>query len=832
VSYHDDATPFGAQDNGFDRAIEYILIALLAFMPLALGAVEAWSELLVVIGASAAAVLLAVKLLIHRHSRFVVSWLYLPIALFVLVVVAQLMPLPAGVVAKLSPETLALRTRLLSDLPDAQRLLSAMTLSFYPPSTRQALRMLLAAGVILVVVANIFRSPDQIKRLLTAIAAIGAAAAALALAQDVTGAEGIYWSILLNQSKATGGPFVNYNNFAQFMNLSMGAMLALLLIRVDELGYRRHSAREVCARLSEPELRPVAVLIVSIVAASISIVLSGSRGGMIALVCAFGFAMLLTALKGGRNRRGWVMLGLGLIVAGGVIYTGFDFAAARLSTLQNLQQASGDRWQSNKDVLAMLPKFPLVGMGLETHQVVYPMFSNLNTSSVSANLENEFLQLAEETGAVGVFLLIVFIAMITTYLVKILRNGKLPVHAAAFGIAFALLAVLLHSLSDFGQRIPANACISAVLCGLLVSLVRLMKRRQPHVALSMPWRTVRAGMLIVVLAVSTWAAVGALHAADAERHFTRAESLAVQMEINGWRGTDGQFAQLISEAAVAADTVADNAQYRHWLNVYRWRAISRRDEQLGGVPVTAEMLAHTSRIVDELHAARALCPTFGETWSFAGQLELFVLNRPEGASHIRTGYSLAPTDPTTSFIAARLDASDGKWSDAQSKFRKSIALGRKREDAIDSYLAMNRPDMALSAVNDHSSGLLYLAEALDKAKTSPAVAQAARERVAELLSIEAHSADASPSALASMASTLAKQNNFPAAADFYRRALAKDYGNVGWRLGLAQALASGGDASQAMREARVCLRLHPEFADAQKLLGELSVRPDAGTRSR
>ena len=55
----------------FDRAIEWGLYGLLAFMPLALGAVHAWSELVVMIAVAGLAMLLAVKLVVRRAARLV-----------------------------------------------------------------------------------------------------------------------------------------------------------------------------------------------------------------------------------------------------------------------------------------------------------------------------------------------------------------------------------------------------------------------------------------------------------------------------------------------------------------------------------------------------------------------------------------------------------------------------------------------------------------------------------------------------------------------------------------------------------------------------------------
>ncbi|MCJ7674310.1 MAG: hypothetical protein MUO33_04050, partial [Sedimentisphaerales bacterium] len=63
--------------------------------------------------------------------------------------------------------------------------------------------------------------------------------------------------------------------------------------------------------------------------------------------------------------------------------------------------------------------------------------------------------------------------------------------------------------------------------------------------------------------------------------------------------------------------------------------------------------------------------------------------------------------------------------------------------------------------------------------------------------------------------------------DYYRRALALDYGQVYWRFSLARLLAEANRIDEAIREARICLRLRPEFEAAKKLIADLSVRQAA-----
>ncbi|MBT3202057.1 MAG: hypothetical protein HN350_19315, partial [Phycisphaerales bacterium] len=83
-----------ARDDSFDvsplagrisAAMETIMIALLAFMPLALGVVSAWSEMVVVGAVAALVALLVARLIVSPNVRFVWTWAYIPIAIFAMV---------------------------------------------------------------------------------------------------------------------------------------------------------------------------------------------------------------------------------------------------------------------------------------------------------------------------------------------------------------------------------------------------------------------------------------------------------------------------------------------------------------------------------------------------------------------------------------------------------------------------------------------------------------------------------------------------------------------------------------------------------------------------
>ena len=820
----------------FDTVIECLLIALLIFMPLAFGVVHAWSEMVVIAIAAAISICLVLKLACRRDIRFVWSWTYLPIALFLLLSVIQLLPLPAAVVAAISPQTSATKIALLGDLPDADRALRYMTLSFYPHATKHDLRLLLAISTVFVAVVNIYRRRDQIIRLLSAIVLVGAAVGLLALLQTIEGGDRTHWFA----TNVLEGTFVNHSHFSQFMNLSIGAALGLLLLHLQELfhGSRRLRWSRLIERLAEPRARMVWLLIPMMVVGMATVILSMSRAGAISLLLAGSFTALVLASKRSLTGRGWIiaLLALGAFVC--VLYTGFDAVYDRLATMRGSEDPYDDRWEMLKDTSVIWSKFPLLGTGLGTYEVVYPMFERPTVRNLASHAENEYAQITGELGILGLLLMLTFLAMVWPAYARLVREKAESISIVAFGLGLGLLAVMIHSFSDFGQHLPANACLTAITCGLLVGLAKLQtksKRRTVEKSTSQdtgaPAPAGRswlfAPLLVALVAVWGWALFAIGKVQTAERHWQQAQWLEDDLRQEGWQASNQDYINLLSRAKAASKLDPDNIEYRHWLNVYRWRYVSRTvDAKTGELLLTEPELGFTQQIIDDLQEARRLCPTFGQTYGVIGQLELFVLNQPAGADHIRKGYELAPNDAAACFMAGLLDAREQKFDASIQKFGRALTLDPSRFGEIaDVYIhTIDRPDLAVEMAADDIGRLFTVASLLSQETEHTELAEQARTRARQTLKAMCDKPDAPGWALGRMADFYRQDSKHAEAMALYRRALDRDYGQVHWRLGFARSLAAEGQVDQAIREAKLCLRLRPQFVAAKRLIEQLSVR--------
>jgi tetratricopeptide (TPR) repeat protein len=829
------------ESSKFDSIIEWLLVCLLAFMPLAFGVVQAWSEMIVVALSGVIVLCFLLKLVFNRHSEIIWSWSYIPIGLFIFIVILQLIPLPVGIVSVISPNTAALKTELLGDLPQTDNALKSMTLSFYPNATKHDLRLILAVAGVFIVVLNVFRSPERIKRLLMAITIIGAAIAAIALTQNIFGNDKIYWLISSSHCKGYSGPFVNHSNYGQFMNLSIGAALGWLCVKLNgAFAGKKAKLPDVVNYLSTGPGKSLWLLAAMIGLCMATLFVSLTRGGVVSMLIAMILTTLLFASKQSCRSYSWIMVIIALVAFTCVLYVSFDAVYDRLASLKDFDNAQGSRLQMLKDTLVAWTRFPITGTGLGTYSVVYPMFDRSTNAGIAAYAENEYAQVLAETGLVGLGLLIFLGIIVLSSLGKNLcssgqpalhQSGTGPVCSAAYGLCFGIIAILIHSLSDFGQHLPANAMLSAIFCALLLVLARSQKnslRRQAGTfaffTKSIPLRT---GVLIGVCVLWGWSFTNAAYAFIAESHWQKTIDTEKYLKKTGRQATEAEYADLVSQAKAAVKYQTDNIKYQHWLNVYRWFSISKTvNADTGQIVLADDSMPAVRKIVADFHKALEVCPTYGQSYSMAGQIEKFILHNDCGAESIRKGYRLAPCDPIACFAAGRLDVIEGKTQDAIAKLERAVQLDAGLfKNVVEIYVnQLSRPNLSLALAADDIGRLSYVAGVFEDMQYDD-LAEQAREKIKLILEAKCSRPNAPGSAFALLGDIYSRLQNNEAAIECYRKALARDYGQVPWRLKLAKLLAEMGRTSEAMQEVKICLQLSPELKAAKTFAANLSVSP-------
>ncbi|MEW5902335.1 MAG: O-antigen ligase family protein, partial [Acidobacteriota bacterium] len=127
--------------------------------------------------------------------------------------------------------------------------------------------------------------------------------------------------------------------------------------------------------------------------------------------------------------------------------------------------------------MEMVKNFPLFGTGPGTYVYAYTMFEKKDLGGVLEHAHNDYLEVLAESGVVagGCLILLAFGALGYVF-VKWMGRGDDFVRGVVLGCMAGVAAVLLHSLTDFSLRMPANAVYCVTLYALALKTVGLKER--------------------------------------------------------------------------------------------------------------------------------------------------------------------------------------------------------------------------------------------------------------------------------------------------------------------------------------------------------------------
>lgn len=795
------------------RLVLLLAFVLVFFEASAYGAVEAWSELTALAISGVIAAVLLLRLAFDPTARGPHTWLWAPLLAFGALGVLQAVELPWSAFEALAPGSAARRTELLGAGPE-----SFGTLSYYPLETWRFLRMLLVGGVLFAVAATIGRQRQGAYWLLCIVFVVGCVEALFALGQVVsqedwmstaTGRDGLHG--------VTAGTFLNYSNFCQFINLAIGAGLALLLVRTEHKRRRGRSSAS-----WEDFWKSEGWIVAGLALCTLAVFTSFSRNGVISMLVAGGCFLGFLHRRRAASWQSWSLLVVPVVVFLGLLITGFDLVYDRLATVTE-SGAMQDRWALTLCVLDAWRDHPWWGIGLGAHEFAFPPYDTTGVTSLAQTADNDYAQLLEETGLVGVACVMAFLIITSINLARLMRRGGSSLSWAAYGVFYALVAIAIHSWTDFGQRLPAVFSLTAILCGLLPALSRSEPRSKTDAPTSSPTRRRIALGATSLLLLGVWlAALGAGYRAyQGEQAWAEAYYLEKSLAAKDWEASDEERGQLLTATEAASLHEPRNVTYAYWLNAYRWQSLLQAVGAEGPAEEQqSEFLGYVSRIANDLADTRRLCVTFGPAYSLEGRLRCFVLGEEEeGEQLIRLGAQLAPHDPEARFVNGLLSAQRGDLPGAKQEFARLLDLsaGYFPQAAEQLAVTLAAPAEAESLCGDDLTRWRAL-ERLYKAHPS-LQDRAANAGEQALLLLEQRVADrlATPREIASLAQQMRSAGELPRAIQLYRDALAQDYGNVSWRLSLAQSLGDDQQFDEAQRQVKICLRLSPSNKRATRL---------------
>lgn len=328
----------------------------------------------------------------------------------------------------------------------------------------------------------------------------------------------VWWLIDVNYDVG-GQPFINKNHFASFCAMLVPLSLCFLMAPDMAVGRSRRNRRsKTAARSSSRSSRSSSAgegasgangawlrwwFLASLAALVAAVVLSGSRGGILAMLVG---ALAATAFW----LRGHPFVGAAAtVVAVGVMFAVVFWPSTdvqeRLDTLGDIEQASPYRLQMWQEAVSQWRDFPLIGGGIESFRVLYGLYRSEPGRPSPEYVENEYLQLLSDAGALGGLCVVALALCYLACLYKsVLRRSSSRHHGGgragpgahvwlrnryshrgdqqavvmAAISAGALAVLLLHFFFDFPTRAPLNAALAGVLLGTGMPLPERSSRRR------------------------------------------------------------------------------------------------------------------------------------------------------------------------------------------------------------------------------------------------------------------------------------------------------------------------------------------------------------------
>ena len=295
-------------------------------------------------------------------------------------------------------------------------------------------------------------SEDRLRELVAAIAIFGGVIAFVGIIQRLASPDAIY-GVRPTPDAIPFGPYINRHHFATLMVLFSGVVLSHLLGGAV--------ARDKKLLFAIP-----------LVLMAVAVVLTGSRGGVIAYLATFSLCVFAHLRTGGRARLP-LILGAGAFAIFIVFLVTFLGGADALLRSTGLQTAAEDissgRTHFWSVAWQVFKSHPVVGAGMEAFGVAYSRFDTRNGFFRVEQAHNDYLQMLADGGLIGLAMVAAFIF----FLVRKAAAAFSEVEAGEYqrvtriGAFAGCVGVLVHSFVDFPLRTASNAFFFLLVVAML-----------------------------------------------------------------------------------------------------------------------------------------------------------------------------------------------------------------------------------------------------------------------------------------------------------------------------------------------------------------------------
>lgn len=478
-------------------ATDLCLAVTLLAVSIGFGGRMAHGQLALVIGASATAICWALYQFTSSSARWTFTgseWLWLA---GIGVGLVQIIPMPEGWMNWLAPrlkDVIPLWAN--SEFGDYLHL-KWNQLSMAPWETSSGLATFISYGLLFFVIVQRMRTVKDVELGLCGVVLASAAMMLFAQLQYLTSNSKFFWVYehpYMNTDSYPLGCFTNRNHLAQFLVLGMAPAIWWIVRRMNQQELDRTERRGMPAAMHGVA---VSLLLACLGGLVLTVLMTLSRGGLMSIfLSSFVVAILLC-----RIGLASMKVGTAMIVVGGLACIFLSYSKYETIFASRLEQNTGRQeiWQAN---IQVAKDFPILGTGVGTHADAYRLHivTAEDDGLEYSHAECGYLQIASETGLIGLSICLLMIFTSFWWCFAALRNSDTNASSCAAAILASLVANVAHAAVDFFWYAPSCVILLIVQLACAVRLARLA--RQANGAVAESWRLPR-----LVTAVGTCALI-------------------------------------------------------------------------------------------------------------------------------------------------------------------------------------------------------------------------------------------------------------------------------------------------------------------------------------
>ena len=440
------------------KSAYYLFLAALIFAPMAFGTVEAWAYTVLEGLICASALLLFLS---KGTSRFYRPPGIFPLLLVGAAILLQAIPLPAGFVRIVSPETEQIYRNSAGVLSAADWI----PISVHPGSTLKAFLRFSSYVLFYFTAVQLLSDSALLKKTLRVIVLFGAFLAVFVIFEFFTKIFDYplpHEKILFFRESVHGhssvGPYVNRNHYAGLMEMIFPLALGLFLIHRPVIA-RVSLRRRLLDFFLYKKLHSHFLYGSAAVLTATSLFVTLSRGGVVSLALSMGFFALFIAFKTGRYRTG---LYFGIVIAAVLVLAGTESWELVAERFENIRDERGELATGRpyywSDSISIFRDFPLFGAGADTFVHVYPKYRTFPGKGLLEHAHNDYLEFLATGGLVvaGLTLFALIFILNRSFQTFRMRREGFAIYLIASCLT-AVFSILLHSAVDFNMQIGANA---------------------------------------------------------------------------------------------------------------------------------------------------------------------------------------------------------------------------------------------------------------------------------------------------------------------------------------------------------------------------------------